>query len=1038
MPLILLAEDESPTIDHVRSALSSQGWLVKTVSSRDQALRAASEFAPQLVLINDRLSGAEDLVRTFSRQSGGPGVVLLSSGNGKGTTASDSGHVDAILHKPLETSALIETIRDRLAASKDKKPALPVGESNRIFTSEEIFGDFLGDILDSPEDEGEAEAEPEAAAAAEPEIVAEETPVAAADIPVASLADLEEVVREEVEAFVETVEPVAEATIEEAEVPAVVEEEAASAILDQLQEDLVAEAVVAAAPAPADTASEPDTEGSSLDDTLAGMLAESLSQVSAPEPETASSSDDSAQIDALLSQALGNMDLGPTSLTPTAEAPEVAEEIELEVEAEAEVDAEFELVEDEPEEPVEQAAQEPEPAPARPGVDFGEYSLEEQIGVGGMAEVWKARRQGVEGFEKRVAIKRILPQAAENDEFVEMFIDEAKLAAQLNHTNITHIYDLGKIDNDYFIAMEYVEGKNLRQILDRTRRQESPIPLGVALFIASRLADALDYAHHSKDFDDAELGLVHRDVSPQNVLIGFAGEIKLCDFGIAKAVSKISTTQIGALKGKLQYMSPEQAWGKSIDHRSDIFSLGTLLFEMLSGERLFTGDSEVQILEAVRECDVATRIIQSPNIPAGVKGLLLKALAVEPENRYDSAGELQHGLEELMRDESADAGSKELAVFVQELLGLSLDGATYTPETAEPDEDVGVGEAELITDGAVDSTDEGEKKPWLRRLFTRLLPVILVVAVGGGIIAGLMQRDMFFDTQVPSAPVIEPTPVFDPELVGIGEPIALDSLPPPGESASPSTPAPAQPQKPEPEPQPQTPEVEEPEPAPAEESSEDMDPDLERRVEEELQRVQELMAEPEPFEALEPQAVEPFEAEEPEAMDLEGPAVDEPAPETTEEPLFSLQEALGFSTEIPEESTVEVEEPPQPVATSEPEVQETVTEPEPEPEPQEPTTREGDLVEPGPGVVAPRLLSFRQPGYTPMAQRLGVEGTVRVSVLVDETGKVTEVKLIEGLSQKVGLEDAVMRAARKATFAPATKEGISVKTWHEISVRFKQ
>ena len=156
-----------------------------------------------------------------------------------------------------------------------------------------------------------------------------------------------------------------------------------------------------------------------------------------------------------------------------------------------------------------------------------------------------------------------------------MFIDEAKLAAQLNHSNITHIYDLGKIDDDYFIAMEYVEGKNLRQILNKTRKKQQPVPVGVALFVASQIADALDYAHRSKDFDDAELGLVHRDVSPQNVLISFEGDIKLCDFGIAKAVSKISTTQMGALKGKLQYMSPEQAWGKSIDHRSDLFSLGS-------------------------------------------------------------------------------------------------------------------------------------------------------------------------------------------------------------------------------------------------------------------------------------------------------------------------------------------------------------------------------------------------------------------------------------------------------------------------------
>src|SRR6266699_2212674 len=165
-----------------------------------------------------------------------------------------------------------------------------------------------------------------------------------------------------------------------------------------------------------------------------------------------------------------------------------------------------------------------------------------------MAEVWKARMRGVEGFQKIVAIKKILPHLSDNQEFIEMFIDEAKLAAQLNHNNIIHIYDLGKIQNSYYIA--------------------------------SKVAAALDYAHRKRDFEDREMGLVHRDVSPQNVLISEEGDIKLCDFGIAKAASKASHTQAGALKGKLQYMSPEQAWGKHIDKRSDIFALSTVLFEM--------------------------------------------------------------------------------------------------------------------------------------------------------------------------------------------------------------------------------------------------------------------------------------------------------------------------------------------------------------------------------------------------------------------------------------------------------------------------
>src|SRR5690606_18195641 len=233
--------------------------------------------------------------------------------------------------------------------------------------------------------------------------------------------------------------------------------------------------------------------------------------------------------------------------------------------------------------------------------EFGPYTLLERIAVGGMAELWKARMKGVEGFQKTVAIKKILPHLTDSSDFVTMFIDEAKLAAQLNHNNIIHIYDLGKQGDDYYIAMEFVDGRDLRSILNTAREKNQPMPIGLALLVAARIAAALDYAHRMKDFEGRPLGLVHRDVSPQNVLISFEGDIKLCDFGIVQAVSKASKTQMGALKGKLQYMSPEQAWGRPVDSRSDIFSLGSLLFEMLTGRRLFAGDSEMSVLDAVRE-----------------------------------------------------------------------------------------------------------------------------------------------------------------------------------------------------------------------------------------------------------------------------------------------------------------------------------------------------------------------------------------------------------------------------------------------------
>ena len=306
------------------------------------------------------------------------------------------------------------------------------------------------------------------------------------------------------------------------------------------------------------------------------------------------------------------------------------------------------------------------------GERFGQYTLLERIAVGGMAEVWKARMRGVEGFQKTVAIKRILPHMTDNAEFVGMFIDEAKLAAQLTHPNIVHIYDLGKIGRDYYIAMEYVDGRDLRSLLNAGRRKGMPLPLGLSLLIAARLASALDYAHRKRDFEDRELGLVHRDVSPQNVLLTGEGDVKLCDFGIAKAVSKASQTQMGALKGKLQYMSPEQAWGRPVDGRSDLFSLGAVLFEMVTGERLFAGDSEVSVLEAVRQGRVRTPRQVDPSLPREVDEIVMRALALEPQDRFQSAGEMKQRLEGALAVLAPSTGPADLAIYIQRVLDAEV------------------------------------------------------------------------------------------------------------------------------------------------------------------------------------------------------------------------------------------------------------------------------------------------------------------------------------------------------------------------------
>jgi serine/threonine protein kinase/ActR/RegA family two-component response regulator len=287
------------------------------------------------------------------------------------------------------------------------------------------------------------------------------------------------------------------------------------------------------------------------------------------------------------------------------------------------------------------------PMATGPGA-FGRYQLLEKIAAGGMAEVYKARMKGEEGFEKIVAIKRILPHMADNDDFITMFVDEAKLAAQLTHNNIIHIYDLGRVDAYHYIAMEYVEGKDLRSILKMGQERGYPLPPELALFIASKIGNALEYAHRRVGMDGKELNLVHRDVSPQNILISFEGDIKLCDFGIAKAATKVSQTQTGALKGKLQYMSPEQAWGKKIDRRTDIFSLGIVLFEMLTGQRLFTGDTDLTILEQVRDAKVVAPSTKNYELPKKVDQVVLKALAKNPQDRYQNANEFEKDVNSIL------------------------------------------------------------------------------------------------------------------------------------------------------------------------------------------------------------------------------------------------------------------------------------------------------------------------------------------------------------------------------------------------------
>ncbi len=305
-------------------------------------------------------------------------------------------------------------------------------------------------------------------------------------------------------------------------------------------------------------------------------------------------------------------------------------------------------------------------------IPFGKYLLLERINVGGMAEVFLAKSFGVEGFERILAVKKILPTMVEDEEFITMFIDEARIAVQLNHANIVQIYELGKHDENYFIAMEYVSGQDLRTTLDRFKQQGEVMPIPMAVYIAQKMAEGLDYAHRKKDARGNELHIVHRDVSPQNVLISYEGEVKIIDFGIAKAANRAQKTQAGILKGKFGYMSPEQVRGLPIDRRSDIFAVGVCLYEMLTGEKLFVGESDFSTLEKVRNAEVVPPRKVNADIPEALEAVVLKALARDVEDRYQHASELQEDLMRFLLTDGTIYGAKHLGDFMHQTYAEEL------------------------------------------------------------------------------------------------------------------------------------------------------------------------------------------------------------------------------------------------------------------------------------------------------------------------------------------------------------------------------
>ncbi|HYX24338.1 MAG TPA: TonB family protein [Thermoanaerobaculia bacterium] len=991
MPSILVVEQEERYVERIRAALTSEGWRVRVVPGIDQAIQAAASEAPDLVLVSADVLAAGTLAGAFSRHGGGPGVVgLLPEG---AAFAPPGFAADDLLAKPFTDEALRAAARRTLESRPAPTPA-PVSRTEHKLTSQDIFGDVLAEV------EGPAAPRP-AVAAARP----------------------------------------------------------------------------APPPAPAD-----DEMQRRLEKTLSGMLTpDPKPRPAAPAPAAAPppprrSEPAADNVDALLSRTLSNLDLGktktgvraPAPTPPPAPPPPAAESTEVRRARAPQRVGDFDFSELEelartrrtpspspssspsPTPPPRPAAPPPPaaaapvpfqvpPRPASPAVSlagsigdaaatqripvfadepaegerFGQYTLLERIATGGMAEVWKARMRGVEGFQKTVAIKRILPHMTDNAEFVGMFIDEAKLAAQLSHPNIVHIYDLGKIGRDYYIAMEYVEGKDLRSLLNAGRRKDLPLPLGLSLMIAARLASALDYAHRKRDFEDRELGLVHRDVSPQNVLLSYEGDVKLCDFGIAKAVSKASQTQMGALKGKLQYMSPEQAWGRAVDARSDLFSLGSVLFEMVTGERLFQGESEISVLEAVRQGRVRSPRQVNPAVPREVDEIVTRALAVDPQARFQTAGEMKQRLEAVLAALPLPAGPADLAAYIQRALEPGAEPAAaaavaapeapaaapvaWTPEPALPaaaavavampalEADAPVAPVAPVGEVAVE--EEGGRKS--RTFLYAAIAALIVVAILTFFFLNRRRGDV--PPASPGAGATTQAPAATPATATV-------PTPPPGPQPTPVPAANAKIQA-----------IVEQQLAKASEAEQKKYEQQKKDLEKQLAAAK---AAGRPAANPQPAALVPTPAVRPPAQEpAPPPPVPSPEPQREPEPAKAVEKAP--------------EKPP----------------PAPEParsrEPEPPRVKAGDLVEAGPGVAPPQLVNFPKPAYPPLARSLRVEGLVVVSVLVDENGQVLDARVTEPISQKVGINEAALSAARSAHYKPATKGGVRVKMWTRLRIPFK-
>jgi serine/threonine protein kinase len=361
---------------------------------------------------------------------------------------------------------------------------------------------------------------------------------------------------------------------------------------------------------------------------------------------------------------------------------------------------------------------------------FGKYYLVDRIATGGMAEIFKAKTFGEAGFENLVVIKRILAHLSDDPDFIGMFIDEAKVTVALQHRNVVRVYDFGKLGPNYFIAMECLDGKDSRQILRKLAQSRGYVPIEFAVFIAAEACKGLEYAHTKTDLQGQPYGIVHRDVSPSNILVSYDGDVKVADFGIAKAHNNLSDTDAGVLKGKYEYMSPEQAAGEDIDARSDIFALGIVLWEMLTGRRLFKADGDVATLEKVKAADVAPPSSVASRVPASLDAIVLKALAKDKNDRYPTARAFQEALAEYLFPSTSDQLHTALSGFMNELFA---DEIAAERERLEAGSTIAqkLHQATPAPDWSA-TTGAGGKASWALLGGVAVLLVVFAAVLGGG------------------------------------------------------------------------------------------------------------------------------------------------------------------------------------------------------------------------------------------------------------------------------------------------------------------